>query len=60
MSNIRSVLSKDKQRGIKRQKSTDLRRREPVVNNIKKTVVRHCVARLVCKSQTTFLGGSLG
>jgi len=60
MSNIRSVFFKDKEHGVKREKKyTDLRRREPMVNDIEEAVVRHRVARLLCESQTTFWGGSL-
>ena len=60
MSNIRSVCFKDKERGLKREKYTDLRRREAMVDNIEEAVVRHRVSRLLCKSQTTFWSGSLG
>ena len=31
-----------------------------MVNNIEKAVVRHRVARLLCKSQAIFWGGGLG
>ena len=60
MSNIRFVFNKDKQLLRRRQnKSTGLCRREPVINNIEKAVVRHRLACLMCKSQAIFWGGSL-
>jgi hypothetical protein len=56
-----SVLSSLKiRKAVQREKKyTDLRRREAMVDNIEEAVVRHRVARLLCKSQTTFWSGSL-